>query len=311
MIDINYYLLNAKCISELYIAYTEDDILKSLRYKAPDNTIYDGIVKTEKDYKHNVIYSWSIDVDKDSSSPVKIISGYITRDYIEKIRRKRGDISFLSYNSATNKDPNTNSYSLDIPYGNNRFISLDFDAKYNLVIEKNDGCIIIKAKNSITGVFEFTHYIDKHLYYIIDDITHLETVYLNDQNIKYEFDRYDLSISNYLQYHKPIRVTNYDTNRQYEIKYDQFGIMKSMVDTLDPETELCIYDNHNFITKNAIEVLSFHPDVYNPFDRFSLSSNFIDSNIRVAESYIQYDPLGMSTYRRKVVDYSPKVIINI
>jgi len=267
-----YYLDTRPIINSLYIRYN-NNIIDYLNYLDEDKNQIETYLKSNSS---NINY-WSIKYNKIHKNQ-KIVSSYMTKDNIDNMLDKEGIIRYY---------PGCSNYLLTF---NNKEILLDFsdyDKEFDIYEFDNTTYKILKVKNQ-DDIIEY-HYIDNTIYFIYNSIKNTETLYKDNQCIVYKFNDHDLSKSDYLQYHNPVEVTNYDTNKQYIIKYDNYGIMKSMIEISDPETELCDYSINDTLElfPGDKEINSIHPDIYNSFDRSALQTKIDNINGRqIHESFI-------------------------
>ena len=282
-------------ISFLHIKYT-DDQLDQLSYEDIHNKIlvHSAGMKLSNNTMANY---WEVEYNNAFSS-LKIAANYITMDNIRRLSCNKRSIKIVTFETALESSVETNSFAIHLTRIPGKDIALVFESNYSVAIEENEYCTIVKVKNLLTNKFEETHYIDEHIYVVNNLLENSESVYIKESNIKYDFKMEGLSISNYLQYHQPYRVTNYSTDKQYIMEYDDHGIMKSMIYISDPEFNLCTYIINTIEDSKMVEIQSIHPDIYDAFDKHHLDPNFLESGITVLESYVSFFPIQASSYKR-------------
>ena len=284
-------------LSNLNIAYIDNEngtILDSLAYFKNKNL--DFYVDTDKDAtQHNDYLTWKTTID---GKDITLRTSYMTKCTLVGIAsERRAPLQVITYETAKNKNEKEFTYDISIK-SNNREIDLTIDGIYSSIIEKNDKFTKVKVKNMETDEFEFIHYLDDTIYMIKDIKNNIETINKDDNTIKYEFDKSNLNVSNYLQYHNPFRVTNYTTNKQYIMKYNEYGIMTSMIEISDPETELCEYSFFELSEESKIYE-SIHPDIYNVFDIDDIVTE-VSPKYRASEYFYKTPIIGHSIYKKTV-----------
>ena len=289
MHDIEDYF-KEKTITNLYIKYNDDNKLEYLYNQDRNNDIVEAYFKLNEEK----IHYWTVKLNKKPADFI-IASGYITKDNIMMLNKRKNSsiVKKIDFDSDVVKDYEYGIYT----YKLNNQIDLQFTYEYELRIEENPEFKMVMVYNNDTDSLEYIHYIDKYIYIVEDFETNSESTLLHKQNIKYEFKRSNLSKSDYLQYHQPYRVTNYTTKEQYVMEYDEYGIMTSMVEIGNPEVNLCKYEVNTLFNFGQSEIMSIHPDIYNPFDRSELKTDFLDSSEYVAEKYINVP--GCRVYKRQ------------
>lgn len=289
MQDLDDYF-KLKPITSLYIKYNDENRLDYLYNQDRNNDIIESYFKLSDDK----IHYWTVKLNKKPTDFI-IASGYITKDNIMMLSKRKNTsiVKKIDFNSDVVKDYEYGIYT----YKLSKQIELQFTYEYELRIEENPDFKMVMVYNNDTDNIEYIHYIDKNIYIVEDFETKSESILLNKQNIKYEFKLSNLSKSDYLQYHQPYRVTNYTTNKQYIMEYNEYGIMTSMKDISNPNVELCSYEANMLFSEKSMEYISIHPDIYNPFDRSELKTDFIGSKEYVAEKYITVP--GCRTYKRQ------------
>ena len=283
-------------LTNLNISYIDNEqgiIFDSLTY-FKDNKL-DFFADLRKDDMTEKYLSWQTAID---GKDIIIRTGYITKCALIRLSSKRmAPLQIITYETAKNKNKEEFTYDISIK-SNNREIDLTIDGIYSSIIEKNDTFTLVKVKNMETDEFEFIHYLDDYLYMVKDIKNNIETINKDNNTIKYEFDRANLNISNYLQYHNPFRITNYTTNKQYIMKYNEYGIMTSMIEISDPETELCEYNNFELSDDSKIYE-AIHPDIYNAFDIDDIVAE-VSCKRRATECFYKTPIIGHSIYKKTV-----------
>ena len=294
--------------STLYLRYNKDDILEYFSYMDKNISALSSL-SVESNKVSSPVYVWNIDYNKHQEEPkqVSIISSYITKEHIEKLVdnvRKLENIKYTTNNDRVIYNGN-NTFTYKV-ICKDRQIDLTFDNKYALAVYINSKSTTIKVLNTLTSEFEETHYIDDNLYHIINHIDNTETLYMRDQEIKYKFEKKDLSISKYLQFHQPIIATNYTTKQQFIMEYDEDYIMKSMIEISDPENNLCVYNKDKLFNDGAYKVTSIHPNIYDTFDKQRIDVFPLDSIIRATETYKNLFPVQSSSYIKEIIKLDEK-----
>ena len=295
MVDISKYLDNT--ISELRIKY-HDNTIKELDYndKRDNMDIKCNII----DFKaYNV---WEINSNKFNEHVITCTN--MTKDHILDLIEKP-KTKLITYQNAEYINEEEGTFKIVIDKDMNKSIEysieLDIDKEFGAFIEYYKDYIKLKVVN---GIGEH-HYLDNERYIIRNYSDNTECLYYNSHEIKYEFEKRSLSTSNFIQYHHPFRVTDYVSNKQYILEYDEYGIMKSMIDINDPDNNLCKYfidDSIKSLSKTANSIISIHPNIYDSFNIRSLDYDFIKNKEYMIESYTKLFPLDTSIYNRYLVN---------
>lgn len=290
--------------NNLYVYYDAFGIINKLRYDYFGTDVIKADLKLKEENGKYIKY-WDITLNSHKDPEFSIVTNYITMDAINRLVDHKDSSSFMvnhiSYKNADSVNSLERKFCITIPIKEDKTeLELEFDYGVIVTKETSDYYTILKVRQDSTGELLQIHYIDKHIYHITDYKENSETIYLEDYNIKYEFDKKDLSTSDYILYHQPYRVTDYTNNKQYIIKYDEYGIMNSLLDISEPEVNLCIY-KVNKSSLNEVEILSLHPDIYNTFDRFALTTYMMEDTL-VLERYTRPKKITKeATYIRNTI----------
>lgn len=287
---------------ELIITYITDKTIDDIKYikndiievHASGTTTYISINNGEEEYCH----SW--DVTTSDNQCTKIISSNITMDNIKIIRGKNLHTTTYNFENTSTRNEELGIYTITL---SNDKVAIDVDVPliYDFIVEKNDYGVIAKAKNRNTEEYDYIHYLLDDIYYVVDNLNHTESAVINGENIRYDFESENPAKAMYIQCHNPVRVTNYDTDDQYIIKYDDYGIMKSMINISEPDKELCDYQIKSIDMIKVDMITSIHPDIYDSFDKHNLRSDFIETNEKVLDRYTKMKDLGSSIYERMII----------
>lgn len=245
----------------LIFSYISDEhILNSLSYNDIDNGIRYG-VSLNKHLKHAFLV-WDVFFDYNTNDNTNhIVTRNITAFNLERLRTVKEEvISTIVYNE--DKDTNgvfTVTLSID-----NKKVDLMFDYTKAILLISTDTYSIARVQDIKSGEHEAIYYLDKDIFVIYNKKEKFETLVKDGIEVKYEFNHDKLDITNYLLFHRPFRVTNYTENKQYILEYDNFGLVKSMIDISNTNKNLCEYSSH--IDSKFKKIVSVHPNLYNEFN---------------------------------------------
>lgn len=283
-----------KPLSNLYISYTNlEETIEYLYYQDRKLDMIEASLKISDDkYRY-----WPIKINK-KQTDCRIATDYITKNNIDRILNgKNSNIKYINFQNSDNKD---HAYGF-FTYNLSDKLQLSFNNDYELMIEENPKYKRVIVHNTMSDNVEYIHYLDDKIYIVEDVLDNSESIFVKGQNVKYEFKKYPLKLSpsNYLRYHQPYRVTNYTTNKQYVMEYDEHGIMTSMIDISNPEVNLCQHEENTLFNFDQAEIISVHPNIYNSFDMYELNPDFIESKEVIAEKYVNVN--GYKVYKRHTI----------
>lgn len=185
--------------------------------------------------------------------------------------------------------PKDNNNIYTITLSNNREIEIEVPLGYSLVInekEKKD-TYSINLINTKNNDIEAKHIIDENTYIVKDIEDNTELFSLVDDNnklnnIKFKFDQKFTNASSIIKYN-PTKAIFYDLDKQYVMEYDEYGIMKSMIDISYPDDNLCCYTKID--GNDVLEIISSHPLIYDQFNYNNIPIS-IPKDITVVDRYV-------------------------
>ena len=205
-----------------------------------------------------------------------------------------------SYETALDRDEKEQTYTVALSNDKLEF-QVDISGKYNAIkktIPELGTILTIKLSDDLWTI---KHYLfNNGTYYIVNLLDHTETFYINGNTIEFKFEDTQLSNNEYLIYHNPVRATFYEANKEYRMKYDEYGIMTSMIEISDPETEYCHYEIEND-GKLGKEIMSIHPEIYNTFDITHVRPDFIESKEMALDTYSELGNTSLAVYEKSIL----------
>lgn len=294
-------------IRELMEVYDKDNHLDHLLYADKDHLVVDAVRDMYEVAAYNERYfAWKADIHTSDSEfdHVKLLYNNLTYINMKQLTKKILSTECISYETTTERNEEEGTYNVGLVSSNNKIEIEVSEIPARCISKKtiSTDLVTLTIKDSeIDNGPIIKHYLfNSGLYVVINEFDDSETYCINNETIRLKFEDKKLTHNEFLQYHNPIKATLYEADKEYIMKYDDKGMMTSMIEISDPETNLCQY-NKEVIDKLSEEIVSIHPNIYDKFNLYYVNPNFFNSKEVVVDTYTKDYGLGHTIHATDVV----------